>query len=84
MQTIVSGEWEHIFPEGRRRIRFAADGDGRLIALEVQGGNGWRAASQAEWADVQDSLVHGNAEALDLPAAFGLTESPTLPVWAAS
>lgn len=85
----ISGEWSHIFGNGQgetgTRILLDADTQ-KLIRLDVQASraihDSYRAGSDDELADVQDSLVNANAELFDNPADFGLDLTYALPAWA--
>lgn len=85
----ICGEWSHIFGGGQgetgTRILLEADTQ-KLIRLDVQASraiyDSYRAGSDDELADVQDTLVNANAELFDNPADFGLTLTDTLPAWA--
>lgn len=79
--------WLHYFEEeGRfveRETRFAFDRDfGRLAQLDIRRGPKWQAATTDEIANLEDSLVEANPEALVEPEAWGLTVSDELPDWA--
>lgn len=82
----VHGGWSHIFhdngPASNLRIVFDRQAK-KVVAMEINRGPWWRAASAAEMADVEDSLKNANEEALDDPDAWGLEESGSLPGWAA-
>lgn len=83
--------WGHIFRDGEPEImtRFVFDlEDRRLVAGGYQGGYSqsgpWWADMSAEMlADLQDSLVNANPDALDNPEYWGLLSSDELPEWAA-
>lgn len=80
----IHGDWDHLF--GSRRtptdLRICFDlKKNQLVAMEVQQGSGFTAASQDEIADVEDSLKNSNDDALVAPQAYGLEASNTLPDW---
>jgi hypothetical protein len=79
--------WDHIFLEEGREVkrdtRFVFDvGAGKLIHLDIRRDWKWRAASPAELADLEDSLLNANGDALDDPEGWGLLEMEHLPDWA--
>jgi hypothetical protein len=78
--------WTHIFSEDgtdrERSTRFAFDTENRTLpVMDITRDNKWRAASDAEKADLLDSLVGANAEALENPEDWDLERSSTLPDW---
>ena len=87
--------WGHIFsihdadqnPVERERVcRFVFDTEAeKLIHLDVDlGGDATTnlcMADDDEIADVEDSLKHGNEDALRDPGAYGLLASDDLPSW---
>jgi hypothetical protein len=83
---LIADGWTHIFTEdGRDRerpTRFVFDRESRsLPVLDIQRENKWRAGTEVEKADLLDSLVDANAEALDAPADWDLVESDSIPAW---
>ncbi len=78
--------WTHIFNEDgverERETRFAFDTQTRTLPLmDVRRDNKWREASDVEKADLLDSLVNANSEALESPEEWDLERSDTLPDW---
>lgn len=79
----LHGEWEHIFRHSPERTRLVFDRQvNAIIYLEVRNKNQWQSANHTDIADVQDSLLNANDEALEDPESYGLDESDTLPLWA--
>jgi hypothetical protein len=81
----IVGEWAHIFPKrrGMSTVRLAFDKQTRrIVAMQKYGESGYKEASSADVADVEDSIVNANAEAIDNPADFGLELTDALPIWA--
>lgn len=86
----LSGGWEHIFREdqflpGARAscLRFVFDRqENAIVAMQIQSRGEWVDAKAAAIADVQDSLLTANAEALEDPSKWGLESSNELPDWA--
>ena len=81
---LISGCWPHIFDGVERNVRFVSQSDGKLLALEIATGLGWRRANALEWSDVEDSLRNGNEEAFSDPETYGLQIVSRLPDWASS
>ncbi|MBP5947926.1 hypothetical protein [Pseudomonas sp. P9(2020)] len=85
----IVGPWNHIFSgepsERLTRIVLNASTQ-KLIHMEVQANrsmlDSYRAATQHEIADVEDSLVNANGELFDAPDDFGLQAACELPAWA--
>ena len=77
------GHWGHLFGPGSHetlcRIRFDLEAN-RLTNLDVKDGLKFRPATEAERADVEDSLINANEDALECPEDYGLVsvlcESP--------
>jgi hypothetical protein len=87
-----SGGWNHLFLEQcgdqsrtvERLCRFVFDVEqNTIVHLDIQIDGRWLTATWGQALDVQDSLVHSNAGALDCPADFGLARSNCLPRWCA-
>lgn len=81
----LTGTWEHIFVGTRQSdVRLVFDlASNKIIAMQHVSGRGtFSLASAEEMADVQDSIVNANPEALINPDDFGLTAVATLPEWA--
>ncbi len=86
-ERYVFGAWSHIFGVGKaneRICRFVYDWlTERVIHLDIESGiRGWVPASEAERADVEDSLKNANDAALSSPEDYGLEASDELPDWA--
>lgn len=81
---LISNGWAHLFEGfGPRTVRFVFDRDWQeLVAMEIEYASGWQPALSAERADVQDSLLTANEDALVTPAAWGLIAAADLPDWA--
>jgi len=84
--------WGHIFSEtdpetGAKRererfTRFVFDLDEmKLIHLDIDSRGGMVPADAIQMADLQDSLVNANSEALEDPDYWGLIASNELPRW---
>lgn len=78
--------WTHIFMEdGRqkeRSTRFAFDTQTRTLAvMDITRDNKWHAADDVEKADLLDSLVNANPQALENPEDWDIERSDTLPDW---
>ncbi len=81
----LTGTWEHIFlgtqPSNVRLVFDSASS--KIIAMQHISGSGtFSLASAEEIADVLDSILNANPEALTQPEEFGLTAVATLPQWA--
>lgn len=86
-ERYVFGAWSHIFGAGKaneRICRFVYDRQAeRVIHLDIESGiKGWVPASEAERADLEDSLKNANEDALSSLEESGLEESNELPEWA--
>lgn len=84
--NIIHGTWDHIFEDDGRAlpVRFCFDVEkNKLVHLDIQRDTGWEPASSVDVADVQDSILNGNADALDNPSDYGLAQTAELPDWAA-
>lgn len=84
-KKFIHGNWTHIFHESGPDIslRFVFDTDAEEISfMQIQKSLGWENASITEIADVQDSLLIANEEALLCPSDWCLDESNDLPNWA--
>lgn len=83
-------QWGHIFEGGTSETMclFAFDRqENRLVAGMVPGGFGaegqwWTPMSARMLADLEDSLVNANPDALSNPDDWGLSETDDLPEWA--
>jgi len=83
---VVAAAWTHIFLESARQrermTRWVFDlAQNKLIVLDVQRDQKWRAADANEIADVEDSIKHANAEVLSNPSDWEADETDVLPVW---
>lgn len=81
---IVHGYWTHIFHENGPDIslRFAFDRSiGKIVAMQIQNKSEWKNASENEIADVQESLITANDDAISSPDDWGLELSDSLPEW---
>ncbi|WP_199028468.1 hypothetical protein [Ralstonia sp. ASV6] len=82
----IVGGWSHIFSarEGDRSCRLVFDiVEHKVSALQLQHSvRGWVEATASEVADVQDSILTANGEALDEPEQCGLERTSELPQWA--
>lgn len=85
-----SGGWSHLFVEGfgvssrtiERLCRFVFDVERNyIVRLDIQIDGRWSMATPAQALDVEDSLIHSNADALDNPADYGLRSRNGLPRW---
>jgi hypothetical protein len=77
--------WSHIFSNSNtdQDLRLVFDrATDRIVAMELIKSRGTETAGSMAIADVQDSLLNANAEALDHPEDWGLEESDQLPDWA--
>lgn len=83
----LTGHWNHIFPDSRSestvRLVFSR-ADNKILAMQLYRSGRYVEASAGAIADVQDSLLNANSEALDAPEDFGLSEAMSLPGWAPS
>lgn len=94
MRYVIAGTpgglWGHIFDnaEGEVMTQFVYDTQERkLVAAKIVGGQSeggpwWTDASPVMVADLEDSLVNANEDALDNPGDWGLAVSDELPDWA--
>lgn len=77
--------WGHLFDEtGRETMtRFVFDREqNALVALQVRLDGGWENGSDAMIADLEDSLVNANPDALTDPGYWGLVTADEHPSWA--
>ena len=69
------GFWGHLFGNGKRetncRIRFDLTTN-KLTDLEVEERGKFYPATECQRADVEDSILNANEEAIDNPEDFGL------------
>lgn len=82
---LVSEGWGHLFGPGNHEtiVRFVFDrAESRIIFMEYLEAGHWHAASSSNIAEVQDSLLNANSEALTTPDDYGCTNSDALPEWA--
>lgn len=82
---LVSEGWGHLFGPGNNEttVRFVFDREvHRIIMMEYQERGQWRRATAFDIADVQDSLLNANGEALDKPGEYDCSNSHDLPEWA--
>ncbi len=82
------GTWTHLFGPGKgrdtlTRIVFDRD-DNAVVAMQVhrRGDLGFSPSTSDERADVTDSIVNANPEALESPDDYGLEPSDEVPGWA--
>lgn len=78
--------WTHIFTEGgrdrERNVAFVWDTqESRIIDAQILRENRWDDASPQEIADLTDSLVNANAQALTDPEGWSLEGSDKRPYW---
>lgn len=86
----ITGNWGHLF-EGERSERmtkiFAHADTGKIIAAKIErhrgleGDLGYGFATRDEAADIEDSLINANGEALENPGEWGLEFTDTEPDW---
>lgn len=90
-QYLIANEpnaWPHLFAGfGEYAVRFVFDRKANAIVamqLFAPGSNTWRDATQEQIAEVQDSLITANVEAIADPfgSGYGLTAADHLPFWA--
>lgn len=82
----ITGNWSHIFADSstERDLRLVFDTvTKRVIAMQIRTGIGYECASQEAIADVQDSLLTANEDALETPDNWGLERTYELPDWSA-
>lgn len=86
-QPYIVGEWGHLFDEGRRerertcRIVFDVETN-QVTHMDVRLASKWRAGTSVERADLTDSLVNANSDAIDNPQDWDLKRATELPEWA--
>lgn len=81
---LVAEGWGHFFAGVEKSVRFVFDRETRtIVAMELYR-VGWRPTTDAQRADVLDSLLNANEVALFFPSDYGLDEVDELPEWAAS
>jgi hypothetical protein len=83
---LLTGNWNHIFVEGRKQVdrdcRFVMDmATNQVTHLDIQRGSKWQASSRAEREDLTDSLVNANPDAIDNPGNWELEIVSELPDW---
>ena len=83
---LIGYNWGHIFVEDgtprERSTRFALNIEDRTLpVMDITRDNKWRVADEAERADLLDSLLNANSEALENPREWDLEASDTLPNW---
>jgi hypothetical protein len=80
---IIAQTWGHIFEGfGEKYVRFVFNKEeNKIVFMDVMRG-AWKAATPAQIADVQDSLINANEEAIQSPSNWGLSVSDSLPEWA--
>lgn len=83
---LIGYNWRHIFVEDgtprERSTRFALNLEDRTLpVMDITRDNKWRVADEAERADLLDSLLNANSEALENPREWDLEASDTLPNW---
>ena len=83
---VSSFGWTHIFSEDGREVeretRWIYDRETKaLVILDIKRDQKWREASDAEKADVLDSLVNGNPGCLDNPDDWDFEVSAELVDW---
>lgn len=80
---LIGANWSHVFEGfGEKQVRFVFDVESRtIVSMQVFFDQKWQNATQTQVADVQDSLITANEEALQNPAEWGLLASAELPDW---
>lgn len=81
---LIAEDWDHVFEGiGKRTCRYVYDREKeRLIHLQLsRGARNWRNGTEAQRSDVEDSLRHGNEEALENPSDWGIVQCNELPSW---
>ena len=83
---LVCDGWTHIFDEDgiekERTTRFVFNVQSQtLVVLDIMRDNKWREASKSEKADLLDSLINANPDALANPASWDIETSNTIPEW---
>ncbi|KQT42072.1 hypothetical protein ASG43_17505 [Aureimonas sp. Leaf454] len=84
----VSGDWGHYFADGAPEVdtRWVFDRHRwhvSVLHVKRQSSSGWLIGLPEEVADLEDSLVDANADALDVRMEeFGVREADALPAWA--
>lgn len=85
MKSYITGNWGHIFPssQSERDLRFVLDTNtNKVIAMQIRTGSGYQHATKEEMADVEDSLLNANEDAIKHPEDWGLVAVAMLPDWA--
>lgn len=90
-QYIVANSWSHIFleedqrgisVERERTCRFVMDRDDLdMVRVDVEVDGNMRAATDAETADLLDSIVNANPDVIDDPKRYGFSITEQLPRW---
>lgn len=84
VQRYIVGNWSHIFADSQsgRDLRLVFDTlTKKVIAMHIKTGLGYTAATPEAMADVEDSLIIANEDALQNPEDWDLERTSTLPVW---
>ena len=81
---VISKNWQHILPDHELvQCRFVIDTcELMLVAVHIKRGRRWFRATSDQHSDIEDSVVHSQA---DLPEAyrdFGMTSTSAIPDWA--
>lgn len=79
------GHWGHIFAgsPSERTTRLVFDRHERqIVAMQIKTATGYQDAGRRQIADVLDSILTANAEALTSPEEWGLAIANSLPSWA--
>lgn len=81
---IIASEWEHIFEDETVICRFVYDTDEELlVATNIKRGRRWLRATNDQHADIEDSVIHGQVDAIaEHYRDFGMTSCATVPDWA--
>lgn len=94
MRYVIADEegslWGHIFEDDRPEVmtRWVYDRqEEKLLAAMEAGGRGqngewWAKLSSDAAADLAESVIEANFDAIEHPETFGLRESDELPEWA--
>lgn len=84
---IIAYGWSHFIEEGgemaQRLIRWVFDtNENKISHLEINRDRAWGAASEADFANVEDHIKNANPEVLERPEVWGLESHNDLPDWA--
>jgi len=82
-QFLVAEGWSIDLFVGEKLVRFIFDVNAnKIIFMQISYNQKWNASSPEAMADVQDSLVNGNEDAIKNPDDYGLVVTSKLPEWA--